>query len=148
MNQQVNQAEQPPPKRSGARGAPRASLDDLFTADEARRTQLLLNAQTLRTQQQEQAAEYFAEAARLAERLGDHCLVAGLSIQAFGYRFSAAQGWAQAGNFYRAIALCDDLLIRAELPEQLRERVRDYAQILRVRRAQWYREAALDPLTG
>jgi hypothetical protein len=54
--------------------------------------------------------------------------------------FSAAGCWAQAGNFYQAIAWCDDLLAQAELPDPLRRRVASYVQKLRARRARWYAE--------
>ena len=80
----------------------------------------------------------------IEERLSDICEAKGLVEKSFIHRFSAASCWAQAGNFYQAIALCDDLLTRADLPDRLRQRVHDYAQTLRVRRAQWYEELVLE----
>ena len=52
--------------------------------------------------------------------------------------FSAASSWAQAGNFYKAIALCQALLARADLPEPLRRPIREYAEKLQGRRSEWY----------
>lgn len=60
--------------------------------------------------------------------------------KSFVHRFSAASCWAQAGNFYHALAWCDDLLARVDLPDHLRQHIHDYAHTLRVRRAQWYAE--------
>src|SRR5437016_14434852 len=45
--------------------------------------------------------------------------------KSFVHRFSAAHCWAQAGNFYRALALCDGLLARADLSHRLRQRVEE-----------------------
>jgi hypothetical protein len=46
----------------------------------------------------------------MEEALSERCLAAGLHEKAWSHRFSAASCWAQAGNFYQAIAWCDDLL--------------------------------------
>jgi len=64
--------------------------------------------------------------------------------KSFLHWFSAASCWAQAGDFYHAIALCDDLLARADLPERLRQRIQEYAHTIRIRRAQWYEELILE----
>lgn len=78
----------------------------------------------------------FAQAARIEERLSEVCESKGLLEKSFIHRFSAASCWAQAGDFYHAIALCDELLARADLPERLGQRVEEYAQTIRVRRDQ------------
>jgi hypothetical protein len=105
----------------------------------------MLEAELLREQgQDEAAAEKFAQAAEIEERLSDLCEAKGLVEKSFVHRFSAASCWAQAGDFYHAIALCDDLLARAALPDRLRQRVHDYAQTLRARRARWYAELVLE----
>ena len=128
-----------------SRGIDRRGLDAAFEADEARKSNLLLESQLLREQgQDEAAARKFAEAAEIEERLSDHCETKGLSEKSFVHRFSAASCWSQAGNFYHAIALCDELLSHADLPGRLRSRIQNYAQTLRSRRAQWYAGLALE----
>ena len=120
-------------------GIPRTSLDPTFEAEEIRKSDLLLNAQLLRAQgQTEAAAAALAQAAAIEESLSDRCARQGLTEKALIHRFSAASCWAQAGNFYQAIAWCDDLLARPDLPDSLRQRVQEYVHTLRARRAQWY----------
>jgi hypothetical protein len=43
-------------------------------------------------------------------------------------------------NWLTMIALCDDLLARADLPERLRQRVMEFAHTIRIRRDQWRKE--------
>ena len=125
-------------------GISRQGLDQAFAADEARKSDLLLTAQLLRAQgQPESAAAKLAEAAAIEQRLGEHCAAVGLRDKGWVHQFSAASCWAQAGNFYQAITLCDELLAQADLPERLHNRVRDYAYQLRTRRAQWYADLSL-----
>lgn len=125
-------------------GVDRQGLDASFLADEAQKSDLLLNAQLLRAQgDAEAAAAKLAEAAALEERLSEWCAARGLRDKARVHRFSAASCWAQAGNFYQAIAWCNALLAEADLPDRLRRRVQDYAQQLRARRAQWYANLSL-----
>src|SRR5712692_8549823 len=117
--------------QQSARGISRQSLDTAFEAEEARKSDLILGARLLREQQQDEAAaEKFAQAAEIEEHLSDICEAKGLVEKSFVHRFSAASCWAQAGNFYRAITLCDDSLARADLPDRLRQRVHDYADTL------------------
>ncbi|HXG64893.1 MAG TPA: hypothetical protein VNO70_07275 [Blastocatellia bacterium] len=127
-------------------GISREGLDATFEAEEARKSNLLLAAQLLRDQKQEEAAAKFAQAAAIEERLSDICAAKGLTEKAALHRFSAASCWAQAGNFYRAIELCDDLLARADLPDRLRQSVQHYGDTLRLRRAQWYAELELETM--
>ena len=122
-----------------ARGISRKGLDAAFEADEVQKSNLILEAHLLREQQQEdKAATKFAQAAVIEEHLGKSCEKKGLVEKSFVHRFSAASCWAQAGNLYHAIALCDDLLARADLPDRLRQHVHNYAHTLRVRRAQMF----------
>jgi hypothetical protein len=133
MNQQLPQ------------GINRQGLDATFEADEARKSNLILYAQVLRQQHEDEAAAtQFAEAARLEGRLSDLCEAQGLMEKSLVHRFSAASCWAQAGDFYHAIALCDDLLARTDLPDRLRQRIAEYAQTLRDRRSHWYEELVLE----
>lgn len=123
----------------------RQGLNQDFEAEEARKSNLILAAQLMRAQQkQDEAAANFAQAARIEERLSEECESRGLLEKSFIHRFSAAGCWAQAGDFYHAIALCDDLLARADLPGRLRQRVREYAHTIRLRRDQWYEELILE----
>ena len=132
-----------------ARGIERRGLDAAFEAEEARKSSLILEAQLLREQQQDEtAAEKFAQAAEIEERLSDLCEARGLVEKSFVHRFSAASCWAQAGNFYRALALCDGLLARADLSDRLRQRVEEYAAAIRARRSQWYKGLALAPASS
>jgi hypothetical protein len=124
---------------STPRGIRRGALDAGFHAEEARKSELIIHAQLLRqAHDDEAAAQNFAQAAEAEERLGDACFVRGLLEKASLHRFSAASCWAQAGNLYRAIDLCDELLARAELSPSLRQRISDYAGVLRARRSEWY----------
>jgi hypothetical protein len=131
-----------------AHGLDRQGLDSAFEAEETRKSNLLLEAQLLRAQRQDEAAAAkFAEAAEIEEALGQECLTKGLLDKAWLHRFSAASSWAQAGDFYHALALCQELLARVDLPAPWRQQVQDYADKIRLRRAQWYAglEAATAP---
>ena len=129
---------------SPKQGIDRDGLDRDFAIKEATKSELLLEAQLLRAQDRiEAAAASLAEAARIEETLSERCLTAGLKEKAWLHRFSAASCWAQAGNFYQAIAWCDDLLSQPDLSASLRLRVQGYAQQLRTRRAQWYADLSL-----
>lgn len=126
-------------------GINRQGLDQGFEAEEARKSNLILTAQLMRAQQkQDEAAANFAQAARIEERLSEECESKGLLEKSFIHRFSAASCWAQAGDFYHAVALCDDRVTRADLPERLRRRVEEYAHTIRTRRDQWYEELILE----
>ncbi len=119
-------------------GFDRQGLDAAFAADEVRKSNLILEGRLLEARQQwDEAAQKFAQAAEQEERLGNHCVSLGLSERASLHLFSAASCWARAGNFFRAIALCDDLLRRHDVQEPLRQRIEGYAHALRSRRAQW-----------
>ena len=126
---------------SSLRGISQAGLGEAFGADEARKSRLILEARLLRAgQQAEAAAAKFAEAAEIEERLGETCAQQQLREKSFVHAFSAASCWAQAGNFYEAIALCDQLLAEHDVPVSLRARIEQYADTIRSRRAQWYGE--------
>src|SRR5205809_582651 len=57
-----------------ARGISRQGLDAAFEAEEARKSRLILEARLLREQQQDEgAADRFAQAAEIEERLSDIC---------------------------------------------------------------------------
>jgi hypothetical protein len=125
-------------------GFERQGLDDAFAADEVRKSNLILEGRLLEERHQlDEAARKFAQAAEEEERLGNHCAELGLSDRASLHLFSAASCWARAGNFYRAIALCDDLLRRPGLPDALARQIENYAHVLRGRRLQWAAQLTL-----
>lgn len=130
------------------RGIPRHGLDEKFEANETRKSALLLEARLLREQRDETAASRFAEAAAIEELLSEVCEAQGLIEKSNVHRFSAASCWAQAGNFYQALLLCEELLARADLPARLCRRVQEYAQSVRQRRAEWYAGLALEAAAG
>jgi len=122
-------------------GLDRQGLDDAFTAKEVHKSNLILEGQMLEAQQQmDEAARKFAQAAEQEEQLGSFCATLGSSSRAARHFYSAAGCWARAGNFYRAILLCDDLLSRSDVPDALRRHIQDYSRTLRGRRAQWTAE--------
>lgn len=127
------------------RGIDRRGLDANFDQQEVRKSKLILEARLLRDQRQDEAAaDRFAEAASIEERLADTCEEARLVEKSWVHRFSAVGCWAQAGDFYHAIRICDALLNRPDLPERLRDRVQDYSQALRQRRSEWYVNLTVD----
>jgi len=126
-------------------GINRAGLGATFETDEARKSNLILEAQLLREQARaDEAVAKFAEAARIEESLGQRCAAQGLIEKSLLHRFSALSLWAQAGNFYQAIALGDELLASPDLAERLRQRIQKYTHTLRTRRARWYEELAME----
>ena len=129
--------------QASPRGIVRSGLDAAFEADEARKSNLILRARMLRDQQDDEgASQHFAEAAEIEASLCDRCEEHGLVQKSIIHRFSAASCWAQAGNFYQAITICDELLAR-ELPERLRRDIKEFAEILRSRRARLYAQLTL-----
>lgn len=123
----------------------RADLDAAFEADEVCRSNLILEAQLLRERGwADEAARKFAEAAQIEESLSQRCAAQGLIEKSFLHRFSALSLWAQAGAFYQAIALGDELLASPALPERLRQRIQTYSDKLRTWRAHWYEELAME----
>ncbi len=122
-----------------------AELAASIAAEEIRKSNLILEAQLLREQARvDEAAAKFAEAARIEESLALHYAAQGQLEKASLHRYSAMGLWAQAGNFYQAIVLGDELLASANLLERLRQRVQSYLQTLRLRRARWQEELGLE----
>lgn len=122
-------------------GMNRAGLDAAFLADEARKSNLLLQAVLLRAQGQEDAAAaQFADAAAVEEGLAAQCRAQNLPEKARLHQFSAMSAWAQAGDFHHALTLSASLLADADAPETLRIRVQRFADALRARRPQWGEE--------
>lgn len=123
------------------RGIDRSGLDADFVEAEGRKSQLIFEArQRLDDGLVEEAAQRFAAAAELEHQLAEYCSRQGLMEKAFIHEFSAVSCWAQAGNLYEAIVMCDQLLSRNELPERLRSHIVQYRQTLRNRRSEWHSE--------
>ena len=126
----------------------RRGLDAAFGAEEARKSNLILEAQLLTAQYQlDAAADRFAQAAEIEERLADLCAEAGLPEKSWVHRFSAASCWARAGDFHTAIGLGEQMLAHADVPPRLRQRVQDFTRALRQRRVQWAEGLALTAAT-
>ena len=119
-------------------GIDRHGLDASFDADEALKSNLIVEAQLLSSQQQpDAAAGHFAQAAEIEERLSSHCADQGLRDKSWVHLFSAASCWARAGDFHTAIGRGEQLQAEAGLPARLRQRVQDFTDTIRKRRTQW-----------
>lgn len=128
---------------SSRKGIDHTGLDAAFEAEEARKSNLIMQARLLRDQgDDERASQHFAKAAEIEEWLSARCAEQGLDQKSVIHRFSAAGCWAHAGNFYRAITICNDLLA-GQLPQRLQQEVANYAETLRTRRAQLSANLAL-----
>src|SRR5271170_3598127 len=108
------------------KGIARHGLDTNFAKDETLKSNLILEGRLLREQQQpDAAAERFARAAAIEERLSEICAGQGLQEKSWIHLFSAASCWAQAGNFHEAICLGDLLQAQTGLPPRHRQRVQE-----------------------
>jgi|SRR5208337_236049 len=120
------------------KGIDRQGVDASFEADEALKSNLIVHARLLSDQQQpDAAADRFAQAAEIEERLSARCTALGLQEKSCVHLFSAASCWAGAGNFHAAICLGEQIQARTDLPLRLRQRVQEFTQLLRQRRSQW-----------
>ena len=125
-------------------GIDRHGLDAAFAADEALKSNLIVEAQLLSAQQQpDAAADCFARAAEMEERLGSRCADVGLLEKSWIHLFSAASCWARAGDFHTAIGLGEQLQAEPGLPPRLRQRVQEFTDTIRQRRTQWAAGLAL-----
>jgi len=119
-------------------GIDRHGLDASFDADEALKSNLILEAQLLSAQQQpDAAADRFARAAEIEERLSSRCAEQGLREKSWVHLFSAASCWARAGDFHTAIGLGEQLQAQVGLSPRLRQRVQEFTETIRRRRTQW-----------
>jgi hypothetical protein len=119
-------------------GIDRHGLDASFAADEVLKSNLIVQAQLFSTQQQpDVAADRFAQAAEIEERLSSRCADQGLREKSWVHLFSAASCWARAGDFHTAIGLGDQLQAEAGLPPRLRQRIQEFTDSIRKRRTQW-----------
>ncbi len=124
-------------------GISRKELDTNFVEEEARKSNLILEANLFKARgEYQEAADRFAEAAQIEERLSQVLLQEGLLDKYFIHCFSALSCWAQAGNIYQAITMGQELLTRVDLPEHLRPRIQEHLQLLQTRRIRWFTEFA------
>jgi hypothetical protein len=113
-------------------------LDASFDASEILKSNLILEAQLLSNQQQpDAAADRFAQAAEIEERLSSVCADHGLREKSWVHLFSAASCWARAGDFHTAIGLGEQLQAEADLPPRLRQTILEFTDTIRKRRTQW-----------
>lgn len=110
-----------------------------FSEEEIRKSNLLLQAALLRDQGDlEQASERFAAAAEIEERLAADAETRHEWEKALRLRYSAASGWAYAGDFHHALALLRTLEAHAETPPALRTRIYAFAERVQAQREQWH----------
>jgi hypothetical protein len=125
-------------------GIDRHGLEPAFQADETLKSNLILEGRLLLTQDQpDLAADRFAQAAEIEQRLSEVCAKQGLREKSWVHHFSAASCWARAGNFHQAIGLGDQLQAHGDLPPRLRQQVQEFTQVLRLRRRTWAAGLAL-----
>ena len=109
-----------------------------YPEEEARKSELLLQAALLRAEGQEElAASRFAEAATFEERLAQRADADGDKVRACRSQFSAASAWANAGDFHHALTLLQSLEQSADVPEPFKTRIHAFAETLRVQRRRW-----------
>ena len=110
-------------------------------AQERRKSGLLLQGRLSKESgQSDEAARLFGEAALLEEAIATAYATQGISEQVRRHQYSAVSCWSQAGNFLRALELCDTLARASDTPADLRERVAAYARTLRERRNRLWEE--------
>jgi tetratricopeptide (TPR) repeat protein len=118
----------------------RAFQTDTIQEQERDKSTFLLQAKLAKDMgKPDEAVPLFARAAQLEEELAAAYDEQGIAEQVWRHQFSAASCWSQAGNFLRAIELCD-LLTASEAPMTLRERAAAYAQTVRERREHLWAE--------
>ena len=130
---------------SAAEGIPCTGLDDAFRAEALRKSSLLVEGELLEAQGQfDAAAEKFATAAAIDERLGARCRELGLREQAWTRRRNAIGCWARAGNFYTAEQLSHALLAEPDLPELLRRPVQAIVDAIQAQRRKYFERRAAE----
>ena len=117
----------------------RKGLSEEFKKGEAQVSSLILEGYLLKQQEcYEEAADKYAQAATLEEKLCTELSKKGLMDKYYSHFFSAASCWAQAGNIHQAIWMTNQLLRYPNIPERLRRQAEEYQQMLRARRERWF----------
>jgi hypothetical protein len=109
-------------------------------ADEQRKSNLILEANLLKTREEyEAAAEKFAAAAKIEEKLVQQLVPLNRREKAFVHLFSAVSCWAQAGDLHRALRLGAELVSFEGISQALQQSAQEYIEVLRSRYVQWMR---------
>ncbi len=117
----------------------RTGLDEAFSADEERKSKLMLEAQLLQESDDlEKGSELYAEAAAIEESLAKRCGDLGLEAKKHVHLYSAASGWARAGDFHHALSICKAPLNEVDKDEPLHNEVEEFTKTVRKQRIQWY----------
>lgn len=121
-------------------GIDRSGLPDSFLADEQRKSNLILEANLLKAREEyEAAAEKFAAAAEIEEKLVEQLVHLNRREKAFVHLFSAVSCWAQAGDLHRALVLGADLVGFEGISPPRKQSAQEYVEVLRSRYLQWIR---------
>jgi hypothetical protein len=121
-------------------GIDRSGLPDSFLVDEQRKSNLILEANLLKAREEyEAAAEKFAAAAEIEERLVQQLLHLNRREKGFVHLFSAVSCWAQAGDLHRALRLGADLVSFEGISPARQQSAQEYIGVLRSRYVQWMR---------
>ena len=111
-----------------------------YVTENGHKSNLLLQATLFREQGQlESATALFAEVAAIEERLAVSAEEQGNIAHALRHRFSAASGWAQAGDFHHALSLLRNLEAHPDTPTALRKRIQTFAEVVQKQREGWAR---------
>lgn len=114
------------------------SLPDAYTASVIEKSNLLLRANLLEAQQQfDEAAELFANAARLEAQLAVTAQEHGQPATALVHLVSEMSCWAAAGDTYRALSRGQQLLVLPTLTPAQRTHISNFVQRLTDRRRTW-----------
>ena len=86
----------------------------------------------------EQAAERFAAAATIEEALAERAEASQEPDKAMRLRFSAASGWAYAGDFHHALTLLRSLDEHPDVSAAMKGRIQSFAATIRQQREHWH----------
>ena len=117
----------------------RKGLGEEFKKGEEQVSGLILEGYLLKQQERyEEAADKYAQAAKLEEELCTELSKKGLMEKYYSHFLSTASCWAQAGNIHQAIWMMEQLLQYSNISERLRKRTEEYQQVLRTQRERWF----------
>lgn len=114
------------------------SLPASYTTSVIEKSNLLLRANLLEAQQQfDEAAELFANAARLEAQLAATAQAHGEPATALVHLVSEMSCWAAAGDTYRALSRGQQLLVLPTVTPAQRTHISNFIQRLTDRRRTW-----------
>lgn len=121
-------------------GVDRAGLSGSFLTDEQHKSNLIVEANLLKLREEyEAAAEKFAAAAQIEEKLVQELINLNRKEKAFIHLFSAVSCWAQAGDLHRALMLGNNLVHLEGIASPHQQAAQEYINVLRSRYIQWIR---------